>query len=421
MEIDPHHYWSHLQLGRCYLSLGRGSEAVEAFTTCIALRPEAPWGYSTRGLAWALLGRFDDAVRDLKRTVNEHPDFLPARLNYGIALWLQGKNKYAEALEEFATVSHASPGKPALSEADFYRGQIYLELGNFDQALKEFNYVVAQQPGFLPVYALRAKTCFLLHKADAGLEDLTTLARLEAGPDFNPESPQAYQQRGRRLLHLSSELPASVQKELREVVQKRVLDLSLQQLQKAVELGDRSAALFDDLGVAFERFGRVTDAIQAYSQGLEVAPDHIKLHLKRGWAYLLAERYAEGQTDCSWALDRDPANPWARAGLGYANARLNAPSAAGIESLYALLNGAEDYLVLHNLACIQVRLSLLHDAQAASHQDLAIALLQRAVQRAKQQGAIADELEQIRRESDFEPLRSRTEFQHLLDNSTAEK
>ncbi len=421
LEIDPHHYWSHLQLGRCYLSLGRGSEAVEAFTTCIALRPEAPWGYSTRGLAWALLGRFEDAQRDLKRTAGKHPDFLPARLNYGVALWLQGKQKFAEALDEFETLLHASPGKPALIEAAFYSGQIYLDLGDLDQALKEFNYVVAQRPSFLPVYAVRAKTFFLLHKAEAGLEDLTALARLEAGPDFNPQSPQAYEQRGRHLLHLSSELPAIVQKELREAVQKQVLDLSLEQLQKAVELGDQSAALFDDLGVAFERYGRVPDAIQAYSQGLELSPDHIKLHIKRGWAYLLAERYAEGQADCSWALKRDPANPWARAGLGYANARLNIPAAAGIESLYALLNGAEDYLVLHNLACIQVRLSLLHDDQAANRQDLAVALLQRAVQRAEREGAIADELEQIRREPDFEPLRNRSDFQRLLDNSAAEK
>ncbi len=46
LQIDPKHYWSHFQLGRCYLSLGELSESVEALGTCIALRPEAPWGYS---------------------------------------------------------------------------------------------------------------------------------------------------------------------------------------------------------------------------------------------------------------------------------------------------------------------------------------------------------------------------------------
>jgi tetratricopeptide (TPR) repeat protein len=199
------------------------------------------------------------------------------------------------------------------------------------------------------------------------------------------------------------------------------LDLSLQHLRKAVELGHQSATLFDDLGVACERCGRVADAVEAYSQGLKLAPDQITLRVKRGWAYLLTEPYVAGQADFAWALQHDPAHPWARSGLGYVRARLNAPGDAGTESLYALLNGADDYLVLHNLACIQVRLSLLPDGQAAGRQDLAIALLRRAVQRAQQQGAAADELEQIRRESDFEPLRSRPDFRRLIDDVAAEK
>ena len=420
LEIDPHHYWSHLQLGRCYLGLGRRAEAVEALSTCIALKPDAPWGYSTRGLAWALLGRFDEAERDLKRAAAQHPDFLPARLNYGVALWLQGKHKYAQALQEFQAASRASPEERALIEAAFCRGQIYLELVNLAQAMQEFDSVVSATPRFRPVYAIRAKTQFLLGQDEAGLDDLTTLARLETGPTFDPTSARAYEQRGRRLLHLGSELPLAVPPQLRGSVERRILDLSLQELQKAVELGSRSAALFDDLGVAWERFGRVPDAIQAYSQGLKLAPDQIKLRVKRGWAYVLAERYAEGQADFARALEQDPAQPWARSGLGYAHARLKAPADAGMESLYALLHGADDYLVLHNLACIQVRLSLWQDGQPAGRRDLAMALLHRALERAKQDGAAADELEQIRRESDFEPLRSRPDFQRLLAPAAVE-
>jgi hypothetical protein len=45
LQKDPKHYWSHIQLGRCYLSLGRGSEAVETLRAGVALRPDSPWGY----------------------------------------------------------------------------------------------------------------------------------------------------------------------------------------------------------------------------------------------------------------------------------------------------------------------------------------------------------------------------------------
>src|SRR5205807_10401519 len=34
LAIDPRHYWSHFQMGRCYLSLGQGAEAVGALGAC---------------------------------------------------------------------------------------------------------------------------------------------------------------------------------------------------------------------------------------------------------------------------------------------------------------------------------------------------------------------------------------------------
>ena len=45
LRDDPDHYWSHFQLGRCYLSLGRNAEAVAELGTCVALQKEVPWGY----------------------------------------------------------------------------------------------------------------------------------------------------------------------------------------------------------------------------------------------------------------------------------------------------------------------------------------------------------------------------------------
>ena len=38
LRLDPEHFWSRFQLGRCYLSLGRVPEAVETLGACVALR-----------------------------------------------------------------------------------------------------------------------------------------------------------------------------------------------------------------------------------------------------------------------------------------------------------------------------------------------------------------------------------------------
>jgi tetratricopeptide (TPR) repeat protein len=62
LERDPTHYWARFQLARCQLALGRTAEAVEALSACVALRPHVPWAYTARGLALALVRRFEEGV-----------------------------------------------------------------------------------------------------------------------------------------------------------------------------------------------------------------------------------------------------------------------------------------------------------------------------------------------------------------------
>lgn len=75
VELQPDHYWAHLQLGRCYMGLGRPAEAVGALSACVALRPQASWAYAVRGLAYALMKDYRRALRDLDRLVAESPEF----------------------------------------------------------------------------------------------------------------------------------------------------------------------------------------------------------------------------------------------------------------------------------------------------------------------------------------------------------
>src|SRR5262249_4821695 len=91
LKEDPDHYWSHFQLGRCYLNLGQEAEAVEALGACVALQPNAPWGYSVRGLALARLKRLDDAEWDLDQAVKLGSGLRLPRLNRGYVYWQQKK------------------------------------------------------------------------------------------------------------------------------------------------------------------------------------------------------------------------------------------------------------------------------------------------------------------------------------------
>ena len=170
LKLDPRHYWARFQLGRCLLALGRTPEAIEALGACIALRPNSPWGYTSRGLALALSDHPDDAMFDLDRAVELDPNFYPARLNRGFVYWRQLKGDAAKV--EFDAVLSA-PADQMLAEAAFYRGQLLLHEQHDRQALADFTAVVDALPQFRPAYWLRAQTQFRLGNSHAGLSDLT--------------------------------------------------------------------------------------------------------------------------------------------------------------------------------------------------------------------------------------------------------
>jgi len=201
-----------------------------------------------------------------------------------------------------------------------------------------------------------------------------------------------------------------------------LLSLSAAELGKAVTLGGRAHDLFDDLGAMLEHAGRHDQAILAYSKGLELAPKDAKILIKRGWAFELLNQHGKALADFAAAVRVDPENPEAHTGLGCVRALLKQPAEAQREAGLALLHGAENYLILHNVACIYAALSQASDFQAAAHQEAAIALLRRAVALWKRAEADAkpgpSEIQLIKSEPAFKPLRGRADFQRLIGQSS---
>jgi lipoprotein NlpI len=403
LQRDPEHYWSHFQLGRCYLSLERAPEAIAALSTCVALRKTSPWGYSARGFALALLKRYDEAASDLDRALELDPDLRAARLNRGVVSWFQ-KN-YNAALKDFAAVLEP-PDDKKLVEAAYYRGMLHLEQDRNDDALKDLDLVVAEKPDSRPAYRLRALVRFKEGENAKGLKDLD--AFITGGKTLDLRGHEGHEQRGRQLRLLASNMPAQARKS--------VLQLARAELQKAIDLGGNTAALFYEQGAVLELLGQIKEAIAAYSKGLEKEPRNVKLLVKRGWAYSALKLNDEAQVDFAVATRVDPNHAEAHCGLGFVQACRKSYADARREANQALLYGGGDYLILHNVACIYAELSRTDKEQSADFQDRAIDLLGRAIALWKQGGSgRPDEIEYIRNEQAFPPaLRARPEFQELL-------
>ena len=193
----------------------------------------------------------------------------------------------------------------------------------------------------------------------------------------------------------------------------------MSELKESQAAGLSSTELFAQLGAVYELQGKVPEAIEAYSDGLNLASDSTVLHNLRGWALEKTKRDL-AKLDFAESVRVDPHNAESHTGLGYIEALNGNGDAARREAAIALLSDADNYLTMHNIACIYAQLSVAEPGQKVECEDLAIKALGRAVTLCQLNAAVSPELEidLIRSESSFpDSLRTRSQFQHLLSAS----
>jgi serine/threonine protein kinase/tetratricopeptide (TPR) repeat protein len=395
LERDPTHYWARFQLGRCYLALGRTAEAVETFSTCIAVRPQTPWAYTARAVALAFLRRFEEAHRDLDRALAIAPDSLPARLNRGVLFRLQ--NDPVRAAAEFDRLLLLPQPPP---EAGFYRAQLFLRDDEPQKALNLVNQLLARSPHFVPAHLIRAQALLALERPVEALGDLDQIAR------SGPSPMSASNGRGHLLRNLIPQLPRKKQRQ--------ALALAQAELASASRDGDATAGTFADLGAILHLQGEFKSAVGELSRAIVLDPTDPQLLTNRGWSYEAMDRLAEAEADFTCALRLAPTSGEALAGLGYVEARLSRSSPAQRHAALAVLHGGRDYLVLHNVACIYAKLATMDPNNTRTHEEAAITLLARALEIWRTTLTGPNEIELIALESAFAPaLRARPEFQAL--------
>ncbi|HEX5269042.1 MAG TPA: protein kinase [Gemmataceae bacterium] len=418
LRAEPDNFWCYAMLGRCYRALGQGPEAVEALGTCVALRPNRPWGYSARGLALGQLGRYPEAEADLNRALEIDPDFAPARLHRGVLAWLRGKHE--QALADFNAVLKL-PEDRRLLEAYYYLGWLHLSRREYPEALSQFDALVKENATFRPVYLLRAQVYFSHGDELHGLGDLTTFLNLARPAPHDAKDPLPFALRGRLLGQLVPKWGLAGPDRIAR------MRLARDQLETARRLGYRSAALFDDLGSVAQRLGEWDEsrrreewdeACADYEEALRTAPPDlaVKVYTKRAWIYAQSDppQLGKARDDFAGAMRLDPAHADAHAGLGYVRALDGAPAEARDEAALALWHGGDDYLILHNVACVYAVLSETEKGQTRQDQDMAVGLLRRAVQLCHHAGDGDKELRQIQGDSSLAVLSGHPGFRQLL-------
>jgi tetratricopeptide (TPR) repeat protein len=229
---------------------------------------------------------------------------------------------------------------------------------------------------------------------------------LDAVVPSNLSDPDAAAVRGRLLRCIAAGLPAKDQP--------AALELAVADLRHAVEKAP-SAGAFADLGGTLHEQGHDDLAIEPLSRAIALSPANAQALVNRGWVNEKLNRLEAAQADFAAALRINSDHAEALSGLGYIAARSGNSREAQLEASLALVNGNNDYRILHNVACIYAQLSVTDRVRAAAHEDAAMDMLARAVDSWRRGWAGPHEMDLIRGEVAFPAsLRKRPDFQNLL-------
>jgi tetratricopeptide (TPR) repeat protein len=125
------------------------AQAVEHYSRAIQLAPEFPRPYARRARAYEDSGDLAAAEADYGKAIELAPEEWKAVYYYHRARFAQRQKRLPGAVEDFTRAAELQEAQP---NPDYYlitylhRGLAFLDLGRLDEAIRDFDHVLARNP-----------------------------------------------------------------------------------------------------------------------------------------------------------------------------------------------------------------------------------------------------------------------------------
>jgi protein O-GlcNAc transferase len=252
------------------------------------IQPGAPQGLYNRGLALAMLNRFEEALASYDNALSRQPDFAFAWLNRGIALGKLGR--FDEAIESY---DRALVLQPQLSQALENRGAALLSLGRFEEALSSYDKTLAIEPENAAIWNGRGIVLRTLAEFERALE------AFEQAIVLQPNFADAFRNRGYVLRNLKRS------------------DEALANYDRAIALDPGNAVTWNERGTLLGEMNQLGEALASYDKSIALKPDYADALVNRAslqW-FKMGRRYDNATKDLERALASDPLHAYARGEL----------------------------------------------------------------------------------------------------------
>ncbi|CAD8190283.1 unnamed protein product [Paramecium pentaurelia] len=234
------------------------------------------YGYLNNGLVYQKQGKFEKAIIEYNKAIEESPSYAAAFQNRANAF--SSLMNFEEAFKDYSIAIRINP---QYSAAYFNRGLLHGKQGKFEEAIMDYTEYIKMVPDNAQAYNNRANAYQNLGNFYEAIRDYSKSI------EINPQYAAAYNNR------------------------------AIEDCSKAVELQMVNADAFYIRGNAYKNKGKLQEAIIDYSKAVEINSQHSAAHYNRGLIYSDQKIFDQAIQDYSKAIGISPANPLYQFSLGF--------------------------------------------------------------------------------------------------------
>lgn len=227
--------------GLTYAHLRRYEDALSDYTDAIRLAPTFAGAYSNRGLVYEILKRYPEAIADLTQSITLDPKYTKAHYNRGHVYDMS--ERYDNALVDYGAAIRMEPSD---ANSWFSRGNTYLHLQRYEEALSDFTRTIELDPTHAFAFNNRGWTYGLVQRYDEALGDLNHAISMDS------TSAESYLNRGITYMNMER------------------VDEALADFLHATQLDSKSPDAYRNAGVLLFERGLLRDALPYFEKAGEL-------------------------------------------------------------------------------------------------------------------------------------------------------